>query len=66
MKTNSALRVETLQSLLFQLGLRHVVVGDDDVVFKVEETAEWVKIALIVPKRPDTPAVNFMERRPRR
>lgn len=66
MKTDAALRIETLQSLLFQLGLRHVVVGDDEVIFRVEETADRVKVALIVPKRPDTPPVNFMERRERR
>lgn len=57
------LRVETIQSLLWQLGLRDTVAGDGVVVVKVEEGREWVKIGLVVPKRP-APAA-FMERRKR-
>lgn len=50
-KVETSVRVETIQSLLWQLGLRHVVAGDGVVVVKVEEGAEWVKIGLVVPRR---------------
>ena len=62
-KVETSVRVETIQSLLWQLGLRHVVAGDGVVVVKVEEGAEWVKIGLVVPRRREP--VEFMERRKR-
>lgn len=54
------LRVETIQSLLHQLGLTRTVAGEGVVVVKVEEGREWVKIGLVIPKRPEP--VRFMER----
>lgn len=62
--SKETIRTDTIQSLLYQLGLTHVIAGDGVVVVKVEEGREWVKIALVVPKRPE-PA-GFMERRPSR
>lgn len=60
-KRETTIRVETIQSLLYQLGLTHVVAGEGVVVVKFEEGREWVKIGLVVPKRPEP--VRFMERR---
>lgn len=61
-KRETSIRVETIQSLLWQLGLQ-AVAAEGVVVVKVEETDGWVKIGLVVPKRPE-PA-GFMERRKR-
>lgn len=63
-KMETHLRVETVQALLYQLGLTQTLAGDGVVVVKVEEGDEWVKIALVVPKRPE-PA-RFLERDPNR
>jgi hypothetical protein len=59
--SKTELRVETIQSLLYQLGLTQTVAGDGVVVVRVEEGREWVKIGLVIPKRPEP--VRFMERR---
>ena len=59
---SNTVSVRTIQQLLNELGLTQVIAGDGVVVVKVEEGREWVKIGLVVPKRPE--AAGFMERRP--